>query len=356
MRRFTFFAVSVLFLVPHLAAQQPTGFPPYGSFQHGGFDSLNVENLNVNFSTPIVSVPGRGSSFNYAITYNSAVWMYWPNGGSGWYWIPVSIFPNSGSWGWNYDPGAGGILYDEFIEYCEPSDEYALHVTNFRLMEPNGTTHSFALDFYDAATECGFGPVGGQAGHSTDGQGFKIDATGWPYVGYGPDGAKFVGFGPATVTDANGNYFTTGPTPLLNTWVNYTDTVGRTVLKIYKATNKITYQYQDAGGAWQTVELNLSSFNIKTNFACTSVSEYTGTAKLPVSLVLANGKQYTFTYEDTPGWAGYKSGRLKRVTFPTGGYYEYSYPTTGNKGISCPSWAGGDGRTTNLTRDRKSVV
>ncbi|MCI0620234.1 MAG: hypothetical protein L0387_00915 [Acidobacteria bacterium] len=61
--------------------------------------------------------------------------------------------------------------------------------------------------------------------------------------------------------------------------------------------------------------------------------------------VVRNGRSYAFTYEDTPGFTGYKSGRLKRVTLPTGGYYEYIYPTTGNKGINCA-----DGTYTNLTR------
>jgi hypothetical protein len=59
---------------------------------------------------------------------------------------------------------------------------------------------------------------------------------------------------------------------------------------------------------------------------------------------LPNGQSYTFTYEPTPGFSGYYTGRLLKVTLPNGGYLEYDY-TGANDGINC-----GDGTTLNLTR------
>ncbi len=57
-------------------AQSPgpgTGFPPYGSFQAGGFDIVNLQNLNVNFAIPLVSSLGRGLDLRVAQPYNSLV-------------------------------------------------------------------------------------------------------------------------------------------------------------------------------------------------------------------------------------------------------------------------------------------
>jgi len=88
----------------------------------------------------------------------------------------------------------------------------------------------------------------------------------------------------------------------------------------------------------------MQSFNVKTNFACSGVVEYTGTASLPVSVTLPNGKQYPFTYEATPGFSTYVTARVKRVTLPTGGYYEYAYSGS-NDGAYCP-----DGSVLNLSR------
>ena len=88
------------------------------------------------------------------------------------------------------------------------------------------------------------------------------------------------------------------------------------------------------------------TFNIKTNFGCAGVTEYSlNSVDLPTFIVLPNGQPYSFTYEDTRGFSGYTAARLKRATLRTGGYYECQYPLTGNQKISCA-----DGTVKNLTR------
>lgn len=99
----------------------------------------------------------------------------------------------------------------------------------------------------------------------------------------------------------------------------------------------------DPTGAYQTTTLNLQTFNIKTNFGC-SVTDYTGAASLPVSLVLPNNQTYNFSYEPTPGNSGYYTGRLQKIALPTGGYHEYDY-TGANDGINCS-----DGTTRSMNR------
>src|SRR5262249_42335473 len=96
-----------------------------------------------------------------------------------------------------------------------------------------------------------------------------------------------------------------------------------------------------SGGGYRLI---FQTINIKNNFCCAGVVEYTSTATLPSSMNLPHNTSYTFSYEPTPGYSGYYTGRLQKVTLPNGGYIEYDYGTT-NDGISCA-----DGTTVNLTR------
>jgi YD repeat-containing protein len=78
------------------------------------------------------------------------------------------------------------------------------------------------------------------------------------------------------------------------------------------------------------------------------VAEYNGTVNLPTELDIPTPSgvtlKYLFAYEPTPQNSGYFTGRLQKVTLPTGGTYEYDYGAT-NDGINCA-----DGTTLNMTR------
>src|SRR5580704_3843222 len=84
------FSCLILTLSSVAIAQVPTtGFPPYGSFENGKFDGINLQNLNVNFAIPIINTPGRGLSLNFGLIYDSATWYpsnvgWYPSPGSGW--------------------------------------------------------------------------------------------------------------------------------------------------------------------------------------------------------------------------------------------------------------------------------
>ena len=83
----------VLILVASIlaSAQQPdTGRPPFGSFQDGDFDSVNLQNLNINFQVPILSLPGRGIDFNYFLTYDSSIYKKVDLGSAVFAWSPVT--------------------------------------------------------------------------------------------------------------------------------------------------------------------------------------------------------------------------------------------------------------------------
>ncbi|MGH9790376.1 MAG: hypothetical protein ACRD5W_04130, partial [Candidatus Acidiferrales bacterium] len=89
-------------------AQDPaTGFPPYGSFEGGRFDSVNRQNLNVNFSTPIVVSRGRGLSLSHAVVHDS---LNWKRVGSTW--SPVVNGSGVFRWGWKTSDVTGKLTWE----------------------------------------------------------------------------------------------------------------------------------------------------------------------------------------------------------------------------------------------------
>jgi hypothetical protein len=122
-------------------------------------------------------------------------------------------------------------------------------------------------------------------------------------------------------TDANGNKISFDP----NTG-KYTDTLGQNVLTV-SGTNpvKLTYTPPNQTPVWYTV--NYTSYNIKTNFNCAGIAEYTANNVLLISSVgLPDGTSYSFSYEPTQSNSGFYTGRLSTVTLPTGGSITYTYP------------------------------
>jgi hypothetical protein len=53
-----------LLAVRPASAQVATGFPPFGKFSGGTFDTVDLDNLNVHFSIPILNKQGVGLPFN----------------------------------------------------------------------------------------------------------------------------------------------------------------------------------------------------------------------------------------------------------------------------------------------------
>jgi RHS repeat-associated protein len=180
--------------------------------------------------------------------------------------------------------------------------------------------------------------------------------------------------GNGSATDANGNFVT--KTIVSSTETDWKDSVGNTALKIFyspSSTNptSIQYEFLDGTGAYHTITLTLSGFNVKTNFACSGVGDYTSTSTInfPTELDIPTPGgsilKYFFTYELTPGWFGYITGRVKKVTLPTGGSYEYDY-TGANNGINCADGSalgvnrvvtnGSDVRTWNFVRNTTSLT
>jgi len=330
-----------------------TGLPPFGSFTYGGFDTVNNQNLNAVFSIPVVYSGGRGMPLGLFLVYNSNVFQIVNNT-----WASVTDTSGNPTWGWVKDMPRGGYVQwnsASFSVKCGAGWCPTTHYYNYVYVDALGTAHPTPLNF---TVTNGTQWAGTFTGSTTDNTGYYLDAsTLHPYAKVtGPGGqlvANGTGTGTSTAVDVNGNYIT--KTVVSSTETDWTDSVGNKALKVLYSPNntnptQIQYKFLDGTGAnnYQTITLTLTSTNVKTAFGCTGVSEYSGTVNLPTELdILTPGGatlKYLFAYEPTPGNSGYYTGRITKVTLPTGGYYEYSYPGT-NDSIDCS-----DGTTVSLNR------
>jgi RHS repeat-associated protein len=340
--------VSAILLVAATAiAQVSTGTPPVGSFSSGP-DVINLGNLNVHFAVPVISKPGRGTPFDYVLSFDSSVWTPIASGGTK-SWQPTT------NWGWRAitEAATGYISRQRFTVQCMIDDgqEYLPPRPPRYINEPQWTNYQYHDPF--GITHAGFTNIsGGCAGDtdpsdstSTDSSGLTLDSGANTVTT--PSGSVFaapldLGTGAATNTDRNGNQITT------TTGNTFTDTLGMTVLSVSGgAPNPLVLTYTTSSGTPASVTVNYSAYTVQTAFACSGVSEYGPTAvSLASSVSLPDGSSYSFQYEATPGAPANVTGRVKAITFRTGGTITYAY-TGGNNGIECVDGSGsGLSRTT----------
>ena len=330
-----------------------TGNYPHGTFQNLGPETINVGNLNVELTIPVLNKSGRGLPFDYNLVYNSSVW-YPTNTGSGAIWEPVQDF----GWQGNSDSEleTGYISYNEVTDtgrirggggiiYVCPTEYY----NDFVYHDPFGIAHSFSGVTMNTSTQpAACNPPATQptlTAQATDGSGYTLNVTDYDHatitsvtgvniqVPYGSSGS-------GSVTDTNGNELTTDGQG------HFTDTTGNVVLTIAGgAPNSEKFTYTDTQGSPEAITVNYTQYTVQTNFGCSGIGEYGPTpTSLVSSITLPDGTGYQFTYEQTPGYPGSVTGRIASVTLPTGGTITYTY-TGSNDGINCS-----DGSTMGLTR------
>jgi RHS repeat-associated protein len=342
MRRTLILGLVVLTL-PAIASSQ-TGLPPFGSIDQVGLEYRNNQDLNVLLAIPITSSPGRGGlNLNFSVVYNSSIWanVYGT-------WEPNS---NNAFFGWSTGFNSGSVTYKYTTtqRLCNRNQGDATYIytwtyQNYVYFDALGTSHPLPLYWQEVENDClqTDTTTGTFSGSASDGSGYLSSITISDPVDVRILGRGGISLGPATITDTNGNYMSSTTN---GSEIDWTDSAGRVALKTITGTSSTQYKYLDPTGAYQTTTLNFQSFNIKSNFGCSGVTEWNepGTY-LPTSLVLPNNQTYIFTYEQTPGYSGYTTGRLQRVTLPTGGYYEYDYPGA-NDSVNCS-----DGTTLTMNR------
>src|SRR5260370_1754763 len=283
MRRITFILSLVLFVLAPRSLSE-TCFPAFGSFEQGGFDAVNRQNLNAFFAIPIMSTSARGQPFQYSLVNNSLLWTQ--TGGTSNAWTPVVDASGNPTWGWNYGPavsGSGQVLGNVQVSsphcrYIDPDTGlYANfywqvdYYSNFRYKDWLGSIHPFSgsytvtLSNPNAQTYCGIqsGNTGPLTGYSTDNTGFYLYASQSSTYVLSPAG---VNAGGAPV-DTNGNFVS--QTVVNSTETDWTDTAGHLALKSFTNTSNpnIQYEWQASSGNYPAATpttVQRSNFSIKT--------------------------------------------------------------------------------------------
>ena len=351
--RLTFLFTVTLLLAPAPAfAQVTTGLPPFGSFSGGSFDTVNNANLNVHFAIPIVNKAGRGMPFTYTLTYDSSIWSPVNSTGSA-VWTPVgqtATMPTN--WGWRgiTEGQAGYISYRGVSVRCGYGVGQYTYYTLYGYWTYHdawGTPHMFNIATTPGSALCGVSPVSSGTAAATDGSGYTMSVTNYTSaVVHSRSGdliqvPKNTSTGAASVTDPNGNQISAS---VASNTTTFTDTLGTTPLTVIApgGGSNTTYTYTGPNGS-AAYTVKYTSYTVRTNFGCPSVTEYGATQQYLVSEIdlpdydpITNpNEKYTFDYEVTPGYPTYKTGRLASVTLPTGGQITYSY-TGGSSGhITC---------------------
>src|SRR5579871_295346 len=307
-----------------------TGTPEFNSFGGGPFDVINLGNLNMHFSIPVVNKTGRGIPFNYNLGYDSSIW------------TPMKVnnvltWQPIGGWGWQSQTDAATgyvppptLSLSQHICGVHTEPEVFIYFSGF--VDSLGSFHHVRNLYLVAPTAC-WG-ITTATGTTDDGSAYTITVN---YVTLGsytgtvnsPNGAVQVipvglRSGAASVTDPNGNQITT------TDGVTFKDTLNTNVLTISGgAPNSSVFTYNGPSGS-ETVKLNYTPKTVCTNFNAPGIAEYPPTsAYLVTSVTLADSSNYTITYESTPGsltgCSSAVTGRIASITLPSGGTISYSY-------------------------------
>jgi RHS repeat-associated protein len=346
-RHIALLLVGFLCLADTAFSQVQTGTPAFGSFA-GGPETINLANLNIHLTIPVLHKAGRGTDFNYNLTYDSSIWNPVYGG-----WGPTS------NWGWTSQSALssgnlGYLTYTQTTTLCYDGQGHPTgadqYISNSTYYDPWGTIHHFS-GYIDAKSGgCGNSQVNTYPGY--DGTGMMLQSPTGSIIT--PSGASIsppvnpTGGGySSSYTDRNGNQISSDGTGQIF------DTLSSTaaVLTI-SGSNPLTFTYTAPSGA-ASYKMNFTNYTVATNFRVSGVNEYRSSAAVPLvsSIQLPDGSQYSFTYEPTPGSCNPYAGttcvtaRIKSIKLPTSGTISYSYSGgTNNGGILS------DGSTATLTR------
>ena len=330
------FAFTFQFVAAQTSPNLEQGLKPYGSYQGGNIDTVNLSNGNLMLHIPLVSYPQRGDlQMSFFIRYNDKDWAYrqTSTGQTGpvfwWYWLGggVSIGRAQSYW-------ENNVIYR--VTNPATGDTTAAHVCT--IFTADGSAHQ--LNAGASGSSCGnraMDASGITATSDNDGVNF-------------PTGLTF----PMSLTDRNGNQVTLNS----NGW---TDTLGRTLPATTTPTDTQTLgqapatppvhgeglyagipttdlsscpgtpvsariwslpgfgNSASASPAISNIKLCYSNFSASTAFGLQGVNDVTGTATLLSAVVLPDLTSWQFSYDN------YLS--LSNLQFPTGGSISYQYTT-----------------------------
>jgi len=238
--------------------QVATGTYPYGTFDSPGLDTINVGNLNVHLSIPVLNKAGRGLTFYYNLSFDSSVWYPATNSGSQ-SWVPAQSF----GWSGQTDGPLGYVTYGIMTAQCQGDSgrETYQFRSNYVYVDSFGRTHTFPLSILIGADPQGCSGLN-RSGTATalDGSGYSVTASSASTTITTKSGSTITPPIPGTqasgsIVDTNGNEIT------LNGSGTFEDTTGKTALTVSGAApNPLTLTYTDTNGNSQTVTMTYQTY------------------------------------------------------------------------------------------------
>jgi RHS repeat-associated protein len=321
-----------------------TGVPPFASLGGGPFDQVNLQDLNVHFGLGFSQRTVRSMSIESSVAYDSSIWF--PQVVNG-----VLQWRNVDGWGWTTSLGTKefgrGLTY--VVGKCQSTQPnyvgYYYTLSNFVYYDGNSTPHRFA----GTLNQC-TGPTDIDS-TTTDGSGYRIRAhydlgnfklfENLPAVTIYTRSGSSISF-PSCPPDPEEYCPTTGlevPTGMTDSNGNYVPATTTYVSPGYTLAG--SYNYTAPGGVVKSVQVTFVGATVRTNFGVPGIAESPSTSvSLPHTITFPDGSTYMFDYEPTPGIPGAVTGRIAKVTLPTGGTITYSYNGGSNGIFSDGSTAG----------------
>lgn len=312
------------------------GFKPYGSYNGGDIDSVNLSNGFLNLHIPIIEYPQRGAlSYSAQVIYNNH---------KGWSVFPDCINENTCHpiWQWK---GSGVTVDTRSPDFFTAGPGPYVKGSKFIVytgVTADGSSHQMAIT-----------PSGSAA--SIDGSGLWQNGTAFGAPGgFARNRSGFVNDG-INLEDNNGNLLSfPTTTPAM------TDTIGRNIPTTFSpgaadfsgctgplpTVSASIISFAGYKGATRSFKACFASIALQSNFNTTGfyndmqlpIAEGHTTVAMLQSLVLYNGTSWTtslaWTFEynsHSPGDStSVNYGDLTKITLPTGGTISYAWGFIGN--------------------------
>ena len=300
------------------------GVIPFSTQAVGAYDSIDLASSNILITVPVREKAGK-VPFSFKVVANSHAYAF-PSR------LPTNIAVAGVFTGliagqpFVMDLGAR-LSYDKKQgSLCNGSLDQIQ--SNFVVIDSSGTSHPLGQNVQTDTNGCmSFPPP--PPTNTLDGSGYGVvfTARGNPpttliydrYKNY--ESVSNVGGDTATDPDGVQASSSGGAAP------TYTDTLGQPAITVTGGSSWTKYGYTDSEGNPQAVTVNFSLYNQRTNFGCSGLIDagpYSNVS-LPSSIVLADGGTINISYEITPGYSGYVTGRISTLTLPSGGSISYLY-------------------------------
>jgi RHS repeat-associated protein len=304
------------------------GIQPFGSYADG-FDTINLTTLAPHIVIPLYTHTGRGSQLQTSIqlTYDDSS-------------SSEAFLP--GDLGWILAPSISnsGVLSRSVYQTTscrQPQGTLPQYYYNtayaWTFTDDTGFIHTFPGASWDNYCPSGNETTVPVSEYPGDGSSYLLHATGYQATVTDPNGRTFF-LSHLSVLDPNGNsvsipsFAFNGTSQVINDNTNNQITVsgGHYITNSAGvATSRTPFvgTYVDGSGTQRTFTVNWKIYSVVR--ASIWGPNVTQTLALVDNVQLADGSQYSMTYQPSSTVSGAVTGRLSSITVPTGGTISYTY-------------------------------